>query len=56
MTKQVKIKITEIPEGQLFKWNRVIYKKTDKTRAIDTRTDKETVFYDECKGVLVSDE
>ena len=60
MAKQTKIKITEIPEGQLFKWNRVVYKKIDKspykTYAIDIRTGKEVNFYDGCKCTLVTDE
>lgn len=56
MAKQKKLKITEIPDGQLFKWNRVIYKKTDKAKAIDTRTGKETDFYEGCTGILISDE
>lgn len=54
--KQTRLKITEIPEGQLFKWNRVIYKKTGKTQAVDTRTGKETGFYDGCTGILVSND
>ena len=53
-----KVKIADIPEGQLFKWNRVVYKKsaksTDEIRAIDTRTGKEVVFYDGCKGLLIA--
>ena len=60
MADQIKVKITDIPEGQLFKWNRVVYKKstksTDKTRAIDIRTGKEVVFYDGCKGMLITGE
>ena len=60
MANQIKVKITDIPEGQLFKWNRVVYKKstksTDKVQAIDTRTGKEVVFYDGCKGILITDE
>ena len=58
MANQTKVKITDIPEGQLFKWNRVVYKKstksTDEARAIDTRTGKEVVFYDGCKGMLIT--
>lgn len=55
MAKQTKLRITEIPEGQLFKWNRVIYRKTIKDKAIDTRTGKEIGFYDECKGIIMAD-
>lgn len=60
MANQTKVKITDIPEGQLFKWNRIVYKKstksTDEARAIDTRTGKEVVFYDGCKGMLITGE
>lgn len=60
MANQIKVKIADIPEGQLFKWNRVVYKKstnsTNEARAIDTRTGKEVVFYDGCKGILITGE
>lgn len=53
-----KVKIADIPEGQLFKWNKVVYEKSAKSndiiRAIDTRTGKEVVFYDGCKGLLIT--
>jgi hypothetical protein len=48
MAAKKRVKISEISEGNYFKWNRVVYEKLDGNTARDTRTDKVISFYENC--------